>query len=120
MKRKYAEIENDLVVRIVTVNESDCLDSDGVFSETSAQRYLQEVYKPGEFLETREDGTLRRFHAEVGGSYLREVDEFRPLRPGPDYEWDDIEGIWKDPNAPVLTDEEIEALIAQLGSGDTE
>ena len=99
MTRLFAEIESDTVIGIVVVNDEDCLDANGEFSEQVGANYLRQVYRDGVFLETRYDGTLRRFAAAIGGTYLPELDEFRPPQPADTWVWDDDLGEWIDPDA---------------------
>jgi len=101
MERYFAELNDaNIVESVLVVNESDCLDDQGVFSEQVGVEYLRDVYRDATFLESRYDGTLRRFPAMIGGTYLPELDEFRPEQPGDEWIWDDDLGAWVDPNAP--------------------
>jgi len=114
--RYFAELDDDsTVVAIHCVNESDCLDADGAFSEAVGVAYLQQVCRVATYLESRHDNSLRGRAASINGQYYADLDEFRPWQPDPSFTWDDQTGEWADPNAPVLTEEEIAAFMAQLG-----
>lgn len=101
MSRFYAELDqNNTVLAILAVDDENCVDEAGEFSEQVGIDYLRDVYRDAVFVETRYDASIRRFVATIGGTYLPDLDEFRPERPGPDWIWNDDEGRWEDPNPP--------------------
>ena len=105
MTRFFAELdENDIVISVLVVDDKDCLDENGEFSESVGIEYLRSVGCDGTFLESREDGSVRRFRALIGGRYLRDLDEFRPPQPE-GWIWDDDLGSWVNPNKESQPDE---------------
>ena len=108
MLRYFAQIDDTAtVVQVIVVEESDCLDSNGDFSEAVGVQFLKEVVGDHTFVETRLDGSIRRFPAEPNGTYLPDLDEFRPWKLSDDFVWDDEHGVWLDPNPvePVIPSE---------------
>lgn len=100
MSRFFAELDQDnVVVAILAVDDDNCADDAGEFSEQIGIDYLRNIYRDAMFLETRYDGSIRRFVASIGGTYLTDLDEFRPFQPE-GWIWNDDEGRWEDPNPP--------------------
>lgn len=105
MSRLFAEVIDSQVVAVLVVNDEDCLDADGEFSEEIGANFLREVYRDGLFVETRDDGSIRRFPAGIGSTYLADLDEFRPEQPADTWIWDDDLGRWINPDAESEPDE---------------
>lgn len=118
--RYFAQLDGSgTVVAVHCVNEIDCLNADGTFSEAVGVAYLQQVHEDATYVESRLDGSIRGRAAAIDGTYLADLDEFRPWQPDPSFTWDDQNGEWIDPNAPVLTEEDIAAIIAQMSAPPT-
>ena len=106
MTRLFAELQDNIVMAVLVVDEENCVDINGQFDEQIGIDYLNRVYRPGTFLETRVDGSIRRFFASVNGTYVPDKDEFRPPQPADNWIWDDEHGQWVDPDPrPLVTEE---------------
>lgn len=76
----FAELdENDIVLRVVVVNNSDLMDADGNESEQIGVQYLNSVLgSDNTWVQTSYNATFRGVYAGIGFSYDRVRDVFVP------------------------------------------
>ena len=69
---------NGLVIDIVEVNDDICLDSENNHNEELGAKHLEDItYWPSQmWKETKEDGSIRKNFATIGGKYDDERDAF--------------------------------------------
>jgi len=69
---------NGLVIDIVEVNDDICLDSENNHNEELGAKHLEDItYWPSQmWKETKEDGSIRKNFATIGGKYDDEKDAF--------------------------------------------
>ena len=124
----FAKIDdNGIVLNVVTVNDKDCLDSNGVESEAVGQAYLEQHnnWPADKWIQTSRNtyygehklgGTpLRVNFAAIGMTYDRDNDLFRPTnKPFPSWVLNTTEGRWESPigDAPDLPSEQEAENIA--------
>ena len=69
---------NGLVIEIVEIHNDTCLDSEGEHNETIGAQHLENItYWPTQmWKETKQDGSIRKNFASVGGKYDNDRDAF--------------------------------------------
>lgn len=94
-QRTFVQIgDGDLVVSSIVLNEEDCLDLEGNFSEQIAQQFIAEVVAlDGEWIETNDLG-LRVRYAGIGMKYERDHDCFCHAPKCDDAVFDEINMEW--------------------------
>jgi hypothetical protein len=120
----FAKIdENNLVINVVTLNDSDMLDSENNPSETVGQNYLQThnnwpsnlwiqtSYNTKENKHLLGGTPFRGNYAVVGGTWDNVNNIFLPEKPYSSWVKNTTEARWQSPigDAPALTDEQLTA-----------
>ena len=120
----FAKIdENNLVINVVTLNDSDMLDSENNPSETVGQNYLQThnnwpsnlwiqtSYNTKENKHLLGGTPFRGNYAVVGGTWDSVNNIFLPEKPYSSWVKNTTEARWQSPigDAPALTDEQLTA-----------
>jgi hypothetical protein len=94
----FAELDkNNKVLRVISVNNSDIIDSNGNESEDIGKQFCNTLLG-GNWIQTSYNGTFRKNFAGTGMTYDSDKDVF--LYPQPFDSWilDEDSGMW---NAPV-------------------
>lgn len=112
----FAELDdNKIVLRVIVVNNSDCLDENGQESETVGIEFCQKILG-GNWKKTSYNATIRKNYAGIGYFYDENLDAFIPVKPysswvlnsstcqwisptpypidGKDYQWDENSQTW--------------------------
>ncbi|MFY9347859.1 MAG: hypothetical protein WAO93_08940 [Orrella sp.] len=92
----FALIENNVVLNIIVINDSDC--SGGVFpeSEPIGQAFIASLGIEGEWLQTSVEKQFRSNYAFIGATYDPELDAF--IEPKPFDSWAlDSDNQWSAP-----------------------
>ena len=77
----FAELdENGVVMRVIVVSNSDCLDRDGQESETVGTLFCQNLLG-GNWKKTSYNASIRKNYAGAGYSYDEKLDAFIPIKP---------------------------------------
>ena len=72
----FAEIdENNLVLRVVVINDSDCLDESDNESETVGINFCKTLFG-GNWVQTSYNHSIRKNYASVGATYRADLDGF--------------------------------------------
>jgi len=81
--RHFAELEDNIVVRILVVSENDCLDNAGNFQEFLGENVCRTVLNSSNrWLECSTDGTIRKQPCSPGMVYDETKDAFyNPNKP---------------------------------------
>lgn len=75
----FAELdENNVVLRVIVVNNTELLDANGVEQETLGQAFCTNLFG-GNWKQTSYNGNIRKRYAGVGFTYDPTLDEFVPL-----------------------------------------
>ncbi len=95
----FAELDNsNVVVNVLYVNNTDCLDENGIRTEAAGLAYLANVFPDKRFIQTSHTGAIRRDYAVVGGTYDHELDVFVGTQPFPSWTLN-AEKYWDPPVA---------------------
>ena len=75
----FAELdENNVVLRVIVVNNTELLDANGVEQEALGQAFCTNLFG-GNWKQTSYNGNIRKKYAGVGFTYDPTLDEFVPL-----------------------------------------
>ena len=75
----FAELdENNVVLRVIVVNNTELLDANGVEQEVLGQAFCTNLFG-GNWKQTSYNGNIRKRYAGVGFTYDPTLDEFVPL-----------------------------------------
>jgi hypothetical protein len=112
----FAELDNNnVVLRVVVINNSDITDADGNEVESIGQEFCHNLYD-GDWIQTSYNGNIRTRYAAIGYTYRADLDAFIAPQPYPSwvltqntkdweapipqpsdglmYEWDEATGSW--------------------------
>lgn len=85
--------ENNIVVKVIVVDNSNCGGGDFPESEPIGQNFIQQLGFNGNWKQTSYNASFRRNYAGLESIYIEEADIFIPPAPGPlwtldeNYEW---------------------------------
>jgi len=94
--------ENNVVLQVIVVNNSDCLDENGNESEAVGVAFCQSLLG-GNWKQTSYNGTIRKNYAGIGYTYDSTRDAFIPPKPYDSWLLDDTTCLWNPPT-PMPTD----------------
>lgn len=81
----FAELdENNTVLRVIVVNDSDCLDENGNESEIVGADFCTNLFG-GRWVQASYNATIRKNYPGAGYTYDQELDAFIPPRPFPSW-----------------------------------
>jgi hypothetical protein len=118
--------ENNTVLRVIVVNNSDCLDADGKESEAVGVAFCQNLLGADtRWKQTSYNNNFRRQYASVGFMYYEPLDVFVEPQPYPSWTFDAATGTWVCPvpkpvvpdNYTLIWDEENQEWDAVLNLG---
>lgn len=101
--------ENNVVLGIVVVANSDTMDENGVEREEIGIQYLKSILgEDTRWKQTSYNNNIRKRYAEIGGTYDEVLDVFIPFKPYIDWIFNEESWNWDPPfPEPALTNEEI-------------
>jgi hypothetical protein len=100
----FAELDsNNVVLRVVVVDNKDTADANGVEKEHIGAAFCERLFG-GTWKQTSYNGTIRKHYAGVGYAYNSVRDAFIPPQPYPSWALDD-DANWQPP-VPMPTDGE--------------
>jgi len=77
----FAELNNNnIVLRVIVVNNSDILDENGIESEEIGKIFCENLLG-GRWVQTSYNATFRKNYAGIGFEYSEEYDGFIPPKP---------------------------------------
>jgi hypothetical protein len=86
----FAELdENNIVTRIIVVNNSSIIDNTGHESEAKGIQYCKNLFR-GEWVQTSYNSTFRGRYASAGSTYDSTNDVFIDPQPYPSWVLDDV------------------------------
>ena len=107
----FAELDNDnVVLRVIVVNNDDVLDSDGNESEQVGVKFCEQLFG-GRWVQTSYNANFRRRFAGIGQKYDEINDVFIESQPAPwfvlndNFDWECPLGIKPETGEPVVGDE---------------
>lgn len=90
----FAELnENNVVEKVVVVNNSELLDGNGVEQETIGAAFCQNLFG-GTWKQTSYNGNMRKNFAGIGYTYDSGRDAFIPPQPDGNYALDELTCLW--------------------------
>ena len=100
----FAELDKDnIVVRVIVVDNNDCKDSQGVESEEVGIAFCQNLLG-GIWKKTSYNNSIRKNYAGPGYKYDQERDAFIPPKPYPSWLLNEDTCLWGAP-VPMPTDD---------------
>lgn len=93
----FAQIENNVVVDVVVVSNSDIGDLPFPASEPVGIAFLEQILPGKQWKQTSYNGTFRMRYAELGGTYNAEYDAFVSIKPYDDWIFDTDVVNWVPP-----------------------
>lgn len=106
----FAEIdENNIVLRIHVVSDSDCLDVDGVESEEVGKSFCSATWG-GNWVQASYNGRMRVRYPGIGYSYDPIRDAFIPPKPLPSWIFSETDYDWVPPIPYPATDPEFSGI----------
>lgn len=102
----FAEIDqNNIVKRVIVVDSKDCLDGNGVESESVGATFCHNIFG-GTWKQTSYNSNIRKNYAGVGYTYDSSADVFIPPKPFEKYILNTTTYQWEPP-IPYPEDTEI-------------
>lgn len=93
----FAELNNNVVTRVIVVDNENILDGNGQESEAIGQEFCLQ-FGPGPWLQTSYNGNFRKNYASPGAVYDPQRDAFISPSPGPDAVLNEETCKWYIPN----------------------
>lgn len=93
----FAELnEQNEVLRVIVVNDSETRGKDGKESEAIGVEFCTNLLG-GRWVQTSRTGKMRKLFAGVGFKYLLDVDAFQPPQPFASWSFNEDEWQWEPP-----------------------
>jgi hypothetical protein len=90
--------ENDHVIQVIVVNNSDCGDLSFPDSELVGVAFCQSIFGTDtKWVQTSYNHNFRRQYAAIGGSYSAALDVFIDPQPFPSWTLNEFDGLWEAP-----------------------
>ena len=107
----FAELDqNNVVTRVIVVNDNCLKDENGIENEELGSANLESIYG-GKWVQTSYNNNIRVRYAGIGYQYHEELDAFIPPSPFPSWVLIEETADWESPlgPAPELTEAQIES-----------
>lgn len=92
---------NNIVINVVKINDSDCLDSQGQESEQVGIEFLRSLFgSDTQWLQTSYNNNIRKNYACIGYYYDSELDAFISPPPFPSWIFNTATCAWDPPVEP--------------------
>ena len=99
----FAELDqNNVVTRVIVVNDNCLKDENGIENEELGSANLESIYG-GKWIQTSYNNNIRVHYAAIGFSYNQELDAFIPPKPHPSWVLNETTVTWEAP-VPEPTD----------------
>lgn len=99
----FAELNSDnVVIRVIVVDNKDTTDAYGVEKESIGIAYCEKHWG-GNWKQTSYNGNLRKNYAGIGFTYNSSIDAFVPPKPYDSWTLNEETGLW-DPPIPLPVD----------------
>lgn len=89
--------DNNVVLAVHVVNNSELLDAEGNESEARGVEFLVSLYGGGNWKQTSYNGNFRKHYASVGFVYHADIDAFVPPKPYASWVLNESEARWEAP-----------------------
>jgi hypothetical protein len=100
----FAEIDsNNIVIRVIVIDNSDTLDAQGNESESIGSQFCTDLFG-GEWIKTSYNNTIRHKYASIGDTYDQTLDVFKLPKPYVSWTYNNSTFNWEAPVArPTVT-----------------
>jgi hypothetical protein len=88
--------ENNVVLQVIVVNNSDCLDANGNEAESVGVAFCQSLLS-GSWKQTSYNGNIRKNYAGIGYTYDAARNAFIPAKPYASWLLDETTCLWNSP-----------------------
>ena len=92
----FAQLENNIVTKVIVVSNQDILDENGQESEQKGIDFCSNLLG-GTWLQTSYNGRIRKNYAGIGYSYDAGRDAFIPPKPFNSWVLDETSCLWEAP-----------------------
>jgi hypothetical protein len=94
--------ENNVVTQVIVVANAECLDANGVESESVGVGFCTNLFG-GRWVQTSYNGNKRKNYAGIGYTYREDIDAFVPPQPFPSWTLN-ADAQWESPTPPPTDD----------------
>lgn len=117
----FAELdENNVVLRVIVIADSDTSDANGVEKEHIGAAYCEKLLG-GKWVKTSYNVNIRKKYAAIGDTYNAELDAFIAPKPYPSWTLNTEKAVWEAPvPQPEPSPVEIYSWNEDTGSWDAE
>jgi hypothetical protein len=81
----FAELENNIVTRVIVVHNNELLDENNVEQEANGIAFCQSHFGTPNWKQTSYNGNIRKNYAGIGYTYNEQRDAFIPPKPYPSW-----------------------------------
>ena len=81
----FAELENNIVTRVIVVHNNELLDENNVEQEANGISFCQSHFGTPNWKQTSYNGNIRKNYAGIGYTYNEQRDAFIPPKPYPSW-----------------------------------
>ena len=99
----FAELENNIVTRVIVVHNNELLDENGIEQEANGIAFCQAHFGTTNWKQTSYNGNIRKNYASIGDTYDEQRDAFIAPKPYPSWILNEDTCRWKSP-VPHPTD----------------
>ena len=97
----FAQLENNIVTKVIVVSNQDILDEQGQESEQKGIDFCSNLLG-GTWIQTSYNATIRKNYAGIGYTYDADLDAFIPPKPFVSWVLNETTAQWKAPvNMPI-------------------
>lgn len=90
--------ENNQIIQVIVVNNSDCGDLAFPDSEPVGIAFCQSIFGGDtKWVQTSYNSNFRRQYASIGGAYSAALDVFISPQPFPSWTLNEFDGLWEPP-----------------------
>jgi hypothetical protein len=102
----FAELNSDnVVLRVLVVNNNELLDENGIEQEQKGIDFLTSLFG-GNWIQTSYNAKIRKCYASIGATYDAEKDAFYPLKRFLSWVFNEIDWRWEAPT-PMPEDDKV-------------
>jgi hypothetical protein len=93
----FAELDaNNVVLRVVVIDNKDTSDADGIEKESIGVAFCERLFGGGIWKQTSYNSNFRKRYAGIGDTYIQDIDAFIPPQPYPSWILD-ADANWQAP-----------------------
>lgn len=93
----FAELENNIVTKVIVVHNNELLDENGVEQEANGIAFCQGHFGTPNWKQTSYNGNIRKNYAEIGYTYDANRDAFIPPKPFASWTLNEDTCRWESP-----------------------